>query len=163
MREGEASQRKAPVLYLQPQSSSQGTDGETKARWDVGRAGIRILFETPSPCSKNPLNHCSLGRGHQQWRRMLMGVPLGTGEALTLVGFLALLLRMQNPGCSLCGHFSGLHLEGGTQRDLTAHCKMGVPQTQGSSAMTPTSCGYSSHLYPYRIMQGPGARGPKQT
>lgn len=88
-----------------------------------------------------------------------MGVPLGTGEALTLVGFLALLLRMQNPGCSLCGHFSGLHLEGGTQRDLTAQCKMGVPHAQGSSAMTPTSCGHSSHLYPYRIMQGPGGQG----
>lgn len=65
-----------------------------------------------------------------------MGGPLGAGEALTLFGFLALLPRMQSPDCSLHGHISGLHLEGGTQRNLTPHYKMGVPQAQRSSAVT---------------------------
>lgn len=118
------------------------------------------LIRDPSACSGSPSNHSSLGPRVSVVEEEAEGWASGAGEALTLVWFLELLPKMQSPGCSLHGHFSGLHLEGGTQRDLIACYKMGVPQAQWSSAVTQASRVHSSHLDPYRITQGlGGAKG----
>ena len=153
MAEGEASPRKAPELYLQPPRSSQGPDGETKAPRDVGELGSGSYLKPPVLAPEAPPNRCSLGPGASVVEEE------ADGEALTLAGSLALLPRRQSPGCSLRGHFSGLHPEGGAQRDLAARCEMWAPQAQGSSAVTQTSRVHGSHLGPYRITQGPGGPG----